>query len=403
MTPKSLILAGFLALPLSARAMPARIQVFEAAVRSAPQPTASVVHVLVEGTDVSVSEERFGAYRKVRLPGGKTGFVDERALSLAGAASVAPQAGAEPTAPGGAAQIATVAFEPSVSVASAPPRACEATATTVAATVLRSGPDAGAPIVFQVEPGVRLCAVAQPARGFRRVKLPTGESGFAPEGALRVVAVAAVDAYADVPPVVTPARWAAPVQPAPAVRALSPAPSAQGIAAPAPPSNVPADFYAVVKVGGYAPQHEDLSNFGAGFDGEVAIGHRFTSNLALEAAAGWFRSTTNVGDGALSIIPLTATGKVILPVEQLELYGLAGAGVYFASYSASSDYGSVSSSGTAFGFHLGGGAALRVTPAVSLGAELRYLFANPRFSGDAGTGKAHLNGLRFAATLEYRF
>jgi len=403
MTQKSMILAGFLALPLMARAMPARIQVFETAVRSAPQPSASVVHVFVEGTDVSVSEERFGAYRKVRLPRGKTGFVDERALSLAGAASVAPPSGAEPAAPGGATQVATVAFEPSVSVASAPARTCDATGTTVAETVLRSGPDAGAPILSRVEPGARLCVVGHSTRGFRRVKLPTGESGFAPEGALHVLEVATVEGYVDAPPVVTPARWAAPVQPVPAVRAVSLAPPTRAVAAPAPPSSVPADVYAIVKVGGYAPQHEDLSAFGAGFDGEVAIGRRFTPNLALEAAAGWFRSTTNVGNSALSIIPLTATGKVILPVEQLELYGLAGAGVYFASLSASSDTGSGSASGTAFGFHLGGGAALKVTPAASVGADLRYLFANPTFSGTNGSGKVHLNGLRFAATLEYRF
>src|SRR5512133_2813367 len=93
-----LIVAGFLVVPLLARPMPARVQVFEAAARSAPQPSAPVVHVFVEGADVSVSEERFGTFRKVRVPGGRTAFVDERALSVGSGSSGARPAN-EPSAP----------------------------------------------------------------------------------------------------------------------------------------------------------------------------------------------------------------------------------------------------------------------------------------------------------------
>lgn len=299
-----LIVAGFLAVPLLARAMPARVQVFEAAARSAPQPSAPAVHVFVEGAEVFVSEERFGTFRKVRVPGGRTAFVDERALAVGPASS-----------------------------------------------------------------GAR----------------PAGERS-----------------ELDATPVAAPARWA--VVPLPMHQPLAAAPL-RAAAPSAEPASAPADLYAVVKVGGYAPQHEDLRSFGTGVDGELVLGTRFTPNLAAEAAVGWFRTTADGADGAegtLSMVPITATGKIILPASQIELYGLAGAGAYFAAYEETGAFGSARGGATALGFHLGAGAALKVTPAASVGAEVRYLLASGALSGDYA-GKLHLNGLRFAATLEYRF
>jgi opacity protein-like surface antigen len=102
------------------------------------------------------------------------------------------------------------------------------------------------------------------------------------------------------------------------------------------------------------------------------------------------------------MVPITATAKAILPTEQVDLFALAGGGVYFASYKVIDPSGTASGGVTAFGFHLGGGAALKVTPAASVGADVRYLFASGALSGDY-TGKLHLNGLRFAADFQYRF
>ncbi len=77
-------LALFLALSVPARALaePAVVKVFEAEARSAPDRSAPVVHVFAESARISVSEEATQGWRKVRLPDGGVGFVEERALAF---------------------------------------------------------------------------------------------------------------------------------------------------------------------------------------------------------------------------------------------------------------------------------------------------------------------------------
>jgi hypothetical protein len=57
-----------------------------------------VVHVFVEKAELSVSETGEAGFRKVRLPGGAVGWIEERALALAAPAAARPVAAAAPAA-----------------------------------------------------------------------------------------------------------------------------------------------------------------------------------------------------------------------------------------------------------------------------------------------------------------
>jgi hypothetical protein len=88
----ALVALALLVAPLSAQGAPATISVFEAEVHAAPDPASPVIHTFPENTRVSVSEEVVNGFRKVRLPGGKVGYVED------GAVSVVPRRPAPPRA-----------------------------------------------------------------------------------------------------------------------------------------------------------------------------------------------------------------------------------------------------------------------------------------------------------------
>jgi opacity protein-like surface antigen len=148
--------------------------------------------------------------------------------------------------------------------------------------------------------------------------------------------------------------------------------------------------YLVGKLGVISPQHDDLQGFDTGIAFEAALGFRLHPNLALEAGIGYWRSTGSqsgfvgpvfvTADGEISAIPLTVSLKGIFPAGKLDVFGLAGAGMYFVSGSVTGRASGFqdlhnSDSGNAFGVHLGGGIAGHVTPQAMLGVEVRYIFA----------------------------
>jgi opacity protein-like surface antigen len=180
-------------------------------------------------------------------------------------------------------------------------------------------------------------------------------------------------------------------------------------------------YYVNARLGAYMPQDEDLDDagFGAGVAGEVAIGRRFTPMFAAELGVGHFRSSSDavtffdpdVGgdvsvDFDLAVTPIVATAKLLLPAGALEPYALAGAGVYLAEMTGNATVGgmsaSVSDKDNVFGFHLGAGAAIHVTPAASLGLELRYVIANAEFS-DFSDQSLGLDGLQISGGATFRF
>ena len=96
--------------------------------------------------------------------------------------------------------------------------------------------------------------------------------------------------------------------------------------------------YVAIKGGIYSPT-DDLEDFDTGFNGEIAINRYLSPYFALEAAAGYFRTSYSEkgidlgypysGDVDINIIPVTATGKGIIPFDFGEVYAGVGGGIYF--------------------------------------------------------------------------
>ena len=103
MSFRTLALLGFALLvsPAAARAAPATVRVFEAEVHAQPDPSSPVIHTFAENTRLSVSEDVVNGFRKVRLPDGKVGYVEDGAVALTAARPPAarPRAGAPPPPP----------------------------------------------------------------------------------------------------------------------------------------------------------------------------------------------------------------------------------------------------------------------------------------------------------------
>ncbi len=155
--------------------------------------------------------------------------------------------------------------------------------------------------------------------------------------------------------------------------------------------------YAVVKGGFYTPTSNDLDGFGSGFSGEAAFGHDFTRNLGAEIGVGFMQTdkTATGTSNKIELVPITATFKVKAPIDVVELFAGAGLGAYNATYKS----GGVSSSKTAFGYHLVAGGQADLSQNVFLGAEFKYLWAKASFDG----ADAKLDGYATTLNLGFRF
>lgn len=182
--------------------------------------------------------------------------------------------------------------------------------------------------------------------------------------------------------------------------------------------------YATLKLGGYFPQSNDLEDFSNGFNGEIALGHRFSPMFAGEFGIGYFKTDADFAGfdpfigtftetDELTVIPVTLTAKAVFPVgPNAELFGGAGIGVYFAKAEAdlsSSVLGSAtfSDDDNAFGFHLVAGGNVNINPNVFVGGEVKYLWADASFSGTTFgvpiTVDSKLDGITLTATIGFRF
>ena len=176
--------------------------------------------------------------------------------------------------------------------------------------------------------------------------------------------------------------------------------------------------YIVLKGGIYSPQNDKLDTFDTGFNGEVAFGHYFNKNLALEVAAGYFatRATRNarfeISSGQanldINVVPATAALKVAIPLDIFELYAIGGGGAYFLwtdsnvstnnqSYSSSDQYNQ-----TLAGGFLGAGASLKITPNVFIGLEGKYLWTSTLTINNLNTD-INLNGWIATFNLGFLF
>ena len=187
-----------------------------------------------------------------------------------------------------------------------------------------------------------------------------------------------------------------------------------GIASPASAEEKPANYVAF-KGGIYSPSlSHDVNNFNGGstthldsktgFAGEVAIGHYFLPMLALELGAGYFQSkgspAAGPGETMLKVVPLVATGKVLLPLGVFEPYGLFGIGAYVTDLDVSGNTGNFhGSTKITYGLHGGAGFNINFSNNMFVGAEGKYLWAEPSFGGQ----HIRLDGFITTADLGFRF
>jgi opacity protein-like surface antigen len=154
--------------------------------------------------------------------------------------------------------------------------------------------------------------------------------------------------------------------------------SASPVAAPETLAAGASPWYVTTKLGVYMPQSDDLDLFNNGLSTEVQVGRRLHTNFAAELGVGWFSTSTDSIGGnkaTLSMVPVTATAKGILPFGDAEVYGLGGIGAYFGKAKVETPEGDLSDSESAFGLHLGAGAEYALTSQLSVGLEGRYLIA----------------------------
>lgn len=187
-----------------------------------------------------------------------------------------------------------------------------------------------------------------------------------------------------------------------------------GIASPAAAGNNPAS-YLVFKGGIYSPSmSHDVADFNngstthldskTGFAGEVAVGHYILPMLALELGAGYFQSkgspAAEPGKTMLKVVPVVATGKVLLPLGIFEPYGLFGVGAYFTELDVSDNEGTFhGSTKTTYGLDCGAGFNINISKSMFVGVEGKYIWVKPSFGGQ----DIKLNGFITTADLGFRF
>jgi outer membrane protein W len=174
--------------------------------------------------------------------------------------------------------------------------------------------------------------------------------------------------------------------------------------------------YFVLKGGIYKPQSNNLSDFSTGFNGEIAYGHYYNSNWAVEAGTGYFATKANQeanypfrasADLDLKTIPLTVSLKGIIPVDKFEFYGLGGIGAYFTFADVDINYYgnrhvSYSDNNVLLGGFLGLGAQYNFNPKMFVGVEAKYLWTTKTTFRDTDA-EVDLGGIQATINLGYRF
>lgn len=168
-----------------------------------------------------------------------------------------------------------------------------------------------------------------------------------------------------------------------------------------PPNNTTLKNYAILKLGAYIPQADDMDNFNDGFNVEVAVGQYINPNVAIDLSVGWLKSSGNVPgvSGQVRAYPVLLSIKGLVQVPRGELYVLVGGGVYFTDVDVSGFGFSGSTTDTTSGFQAGVGGNFNLSGNVFLGLEGKYFWANPEWEGV----NVHIDGIQATANIGYRF
>jgi opacity protein-like surface antigen len=162
-------------------------------------------------------------------------------------------------------------------------------------------------------------------------------------------------------------------------------------------------LYVELKPGAYFPAGNlNDDGFDTVFTGGIAVGGYLNRNLAIEGEVGYFQtsSSQNGIDNALSVLPVTASLKAVLPFRGGEFSLGGGIGVYFASVDTKVNGSSQDDSGAAFGGHGLVGLSIDITPTIFVGAEGRYIFTT---KADLYNTKENMDGGIVSGVLGFRF
>ena len=126
--------------------------------------------------------------------------------------------------------------------------------------------------------------------------------------------------------------------------------------------------------------------------------------FAVELGVGYFESkgssAAQAGETKLQVVPVIATGKVLIPIGIFEPYGLFGIGAYFTKMDVEGNvYNFNSSSTITYGLHAGAGINFNLTENFFLGVEGKYLWAKPSYGGQ----DVNLDGFVTTADIGFRF
>jgi opacity protein-like surface antigen len=104
-----------------------------------------------------------------------------------------------------------------------------------------------------------------------------------------------------------------------------------------------------------------------------------------------------VAEASLNVVPILASLRLTLPLDALELSARGGVGVHLASFHGTGALEGFDDA-TAFGWHVGAGAAFALSPTMFVGADVLATFASATFGGV----EVAIDGLQVSVTLGYR-
>lgn len=185
--------------------------------------------------------------------------------------------------------------------------------------------------------------------------------------------------------------------------------------------------YLALKGGIYSPSATfDLSNVEVettfdgdtetGVAGEIAFGHYVLPTLALELGIGYFKGAGSIETSSrredldFDVIPVILSAKALIPVGSVDPYGEFGIGAYFTEFNADDNLNTFETT-TTFGIHAGAGVNVGITQHAFIGAEGRYVWAEPSFGDqtitlndeDYALNGFELNGFTTTLVLGYCF
>lgn len=177
--------------------------------------------------------------------------------------------------------------------------------------------------------------------------------------------------------------------------------------------------YLTFKGGTFVPT-DDLKDyeFDNGFNTEVAYGHKFTPNAAIEAGLGLYAAQADFQAGGIReedtivVLPITASIKGIIPAGIVEIYGGGGAGIYFATLRSevtiAGNTETLTDSDAVLGFHVMAGVNFNIGPKFFVGAEGRRIWTDEaEFEGTLfgfpARAKTDLSGYTVSGQFGFRF